>query len=356
MVFRSNEAGFFRLAIKLGYDLVSAALMPLSAKRRMKLVLKLLVILVALLLLVGTLYEQIGRWRDRRRFPQVGRSVDIGGRTLNLYCTGQGAPAAILEMSPHTAGYGWMRVQAGIAQFTRACWYDRAGYGWSDPAPLTPRTGTPIANDLHSLLQVAGIPAPYVLVGEAASGLQVRVYASLYPQDVAGMVLVDATHPDQFAYEPEFAKGPAARIPRPVYRLGCALQPVMGQIGLIRLFARYPRLRPGPPPDGMGADEWLRLEMLSYQPTALAAAAGCTLEGNVAQVRAAGGLGDRPLIVLTSPKCPAGKDARTRNFERCRKRSQSLATRFYTKLHFGLMTIYWLMEMRKNSRALLEPS
>ena len=129
--------------------------------------------------------------------------------------------------------------------------------------PLTPRTGTAIAKDLHSLLQAARIQAPYVLVGEAASGLQVRIYASLYPEGVAGMVLVDATHPDQFVYEPEFAKGPAARIPRPIYRFGCALLPVMGRIGLIRLLAQYPRLRPGPPPKGMGTDEWFRLEMLS---------------------------------------------------------------------------------------------
>src|SRR5207244_13569634 len=60
-------------------------------------------------------------------------------RTLNLYCTGEGGPAVIVEMSPHTAGYGWMRVQPGIALFTQVCWYDRAGYGWSDPAPPDPK-------------------------------------------------------------------------------------------------------------------------------------------------------------------------------------------------------------------------
>jgi pimeloyl-ACP methyl ester carboxylesterase len=132
------------------------------------------------------------------------------------------------------------------------------------------------------------------------SGLHVRIYAKLYPEEAAGIVLVDATHPDQVRYEPDFMAGPAARIPRPIYRLGCALTPLMGRIGLIRLFAQYPRLRPGPAPKGVGPDEWLRLQRLSYQPTALAAAAGCTFEENAAEVRAAGDLGDRPLIVLTS--------------------------------------------------------
>src|SRR5713226_4451988 len=109
-----------------------------GAKRWIKLVSKLLLVAVAVLFVAGVVYEQIGRSRDRKRFPQIGQSVDIGGRTINLYCMGEGSPAVILEMSPHTAGYGWNRVQSGIAQFTRACWYDRAGYGWSDPSPLAP--------------------------------------------------------------------------------------------------------------------------------------------------------------------------------------------------------------------------
>ena len=91
------------------------------AKRWVEVVLRVLVILVAVLVLAGVVCEQIGRSRDRMRFPQVGRSIDIGGRTLNLYCTGEGAPAVVLESAPHTAGYEWMRVQPGIARFTRVC-------------------------------------------------------------------------------------------------------------------------------------------------------------------------------------------------------------------------------------------
>lgn len=83
------------------------------------------------------LYEQVSGWFYRREYPQIGQRVDIGGRKLNLYCTGQGGPAVLLEAGGNTPGYGWVLVQPEIAKFTRACWYDRAGYGWSDPGSLT---------------------------------------------------------------------------------------------------------------------------------------------------------------------------------------------------------------------------
>ena len=100
---------------------------------------KRLAMVVVGLLLAGILYEQIGEHRDRKRYPQIGRSVNIGGRTLNLYCSGEGSPSVIFEGAGHTAGYAWANMQREVAKFTRACWYDRAGYGWSDPGP-SPRT------------------------------------------------------------------------------------------------------------------------------------------------------------------------------------------------------------------------
>jgi len=86
-------------------------------------------LIAAVLILSGIIYEQIGRRRDRKRYPQNGRSVDIGGRTLNIYCSGEGSPAVIFEGAGHTAGYAWKGMQAEVAKFTHACWYDRAGYG-----------------------------------------------------------------------------------------------------------------------------------------------------------------------------------------------------------------------------------
>jgi hypothetical protein len=131
--------------------------MQSSLKRRTRLALKIAAMVMLTLVIAGIAYEHVGERQDRQRYPQIGRSVNIGGRTLNIYCSGQGEPTVVLESGGHTAGYGWVLVQPRIAQFTRACWYDRAGYGWSDPGSF-PRTSNAIANDLHALLRAADIP------------------------------------------------------------------------------------------------------------------------------------------------------------------------------------------------------
>jgi pimeloyl-ACP methyl ester carboxylesterase len=142
--------------------------MPLS--RRLSIVLQRVAILFALTLVLGVAYEQLGRVRDRKRLPQIGRSVDIGGRTLNIFCSGKGGPAVVFESGGHGPGLGWEPWQTQVAKFTQACWYDRTGIGWSDPGPY-PRTSAVIARDLHALLQHAGVPAPYVLVGASFDGV-----------------------------------------------------------------------------------------------------------------------------------------------------------------------------------------
>src|SRR5207302_3303547 len=90
-------------------------------------------------------------------------------------------------------GFSWAATQREVSTFTRACWYDRAGYGWSDPAPA-PHTSADAARDLHALLNAAHIPAPYVLVGHSIGGLNVRVYAGMFRQDVAGVGVFFAFH------------------------------------------------------------------------------------------------------------------------------------------------------------------
>jgi pimeloyl-ACP methyl ester carboxylesterase len=122
--------------------------------------------------------------------------VDIGGRSLHLRCQGEGSPTVILE----AGGYGtpsdtWDAVMPQVAEVTRVCRYDRANNrsGRSEPVP-TPRTAADVVADLHALLQAADVPGPYVLVGPSVAGLFVRLYASTYPDNVTGLVLVDASH------------------------------------------------------------------------------------------------------------------------------------------------------------------
>src|SRR5258708_5227866 len=107
---------------------------PLS-RQRIKFLSRWLLLLFITAILVGFSYEKLGEKRDREKFPQVGRSIDIGGRSLNIFCSGEGRPAVILDTGGTAPGYENLLIQKKITQFTQACWFDRAGLGWSDPSP-----------------------------------------------------------------------------------------------------------------------------------------------------------------------------------------------------------------------------
>jgi pimeloyl-ACP methyl ester carboxylesterase len=121
--------------------------------------------------------------------------VDIGGRRLNLYCTGAGSPTVILDAGAGNTTWMWRKVQPTVSGITRVCSYDRAGLGFSDGGP-TPRDATAAVNDLHALLKRAGIAPPYILVGHSEAGFYEPLYADRYRQEVAGMVLVDPSFPN----------------------------------------------------------------------------------------------------------------------------------------------------------------
>ena len=117
--------------------------------------------------------------------------VDIGGgRRLNLVCIGIGSPVVVFESGANGHILNWQKVQAPVSAMTRACFYDRAGYGFSDPSPA-PLTATTVTDDLHALLHKTGIDAPVVLVGHSLGGLYATLYADRFGPQVAGLVLVD---------------------------------------------------------------------------------------------------------------------------------------------------------------------
>ena len=117
------------------------------------------------------------------------------GRRLNLYCLGHGTPTVVFESGLTDETVTWALVQPAIAAHTRACSYDRAGIGYSDPQ-RRPGDSANVVDDLHRLLTAASIKPPYVLVGHSLGGMHVRLYADVYPKEVAGMVLVDPSHED----------------------------------------------------------------------------------------------------------------------------------------------------------------
>src|SRR5437763_9389381 len=150
------------------------------------------------LLLLGLSYQALASAVDASHYPPPGKLVDIGGYRLHINCTGTGSPTVILDAGLGGTSLDWSKVQPAVAHFTRVCSYDRAGYGWSDTGP-GPRTSQQIVKELHLLLVHAQINGPYVLVGHSVGGLNMRLYAYRYPQEVAGMVLLDSTSEHQFA-------------------------------------------------------------------------------------------------------------------------------------------------------------
>lgn len=142
-----------------------------------------------------TIYHLIGLASDERKYPATGMLVDVGGHRLHVTVQGEGAPTVVLDAGLAHISAVWNFVQPEVATFTRVCTYDRAGHAWSEHGPA-PRASQQICQELHALLANAHIEGPYVLVGHSFGGLNMYLYASMYPEEVAGLVLLDAVSKD----------------------------------------------------------------------------------------------------------------------------------------------------------------
>jgi len=254
------------------------------------------------LLVAARIYEINGEKRDGEQLPRIGRSIDIGGRDLNIFCAGSGEPAVIFE-SAGGPGYMWSHIQPEIANFTTACWYDRAGEGWSDSGPF-PRTSVAIAGDLHQLLQRAPVPGPYVLVGWSFGGLNVRAYNGLFPHDVAGIVLVDSAHEDEPERAPKFflARTDPGYLRYPAHLLLKASE----FFGLLRLMQGRPQKRAN-----LTRQQIVRA--LRQQPKSIATDidTGLHIPESYKQAHELARKSDIPLIVLTAGKPQPWADPET---------------------------------------------
>ena len=152
--------------------------------------------LLAVLLVasVGGGYQTVRESLDAGAYPMPGQLVDVGAHRLHLHCTGSGSPTVVLEPGGGASSSDVAWIAPVVARDTTVCVYDRAGRGWSD-ATDGPQDGTHIAADLHTLLERAHIPGPYVLAGHSFGGLYVQSFAAQFPDQVAGMVLLDSTAP-----------------------------------------------------------------------------------------------------------------------------------------------------------------
>jgi len=270
----TNRTGLARRALRIGLFLLGG-----------------LVGLVVLLALAGLSFEAIAAQGDAKRYPMPGKLVDAGGHKLHLTCAGSGSPIVILDAGLGGTSLDWTLVQPAIARVTQVCAYDRAGTGWSEPGP-TPRSAKAIADDLQRLLRNAHLAPPYVVVGHSLGGKNIRLFADEHPDEVAGMVLVDArneymdfhTSREQAAREEQMILGQARQ-----YRIAALF-------GLPRLLGA--RLSDAPLP----AEQRTEMAVLATRSKSLDAvrSEADARAANDVELRDAPGLGDKPLIVLAS--------------------------------------------------------
>lgn len=157
-----------------------------------------LFLLIALFPLAGALYQWLGARSDRRKFLSHGTLIDVGqGRRIYVSQAGSGCPAVVFESGIAATSQNWTALQRSVSGFARTFTYDRGGLGWSSPHKSSP-TPSMLAPELHRVLQLAGVPPPYIMVGHSFGGLVVRRFAADYPGEVAGLILVDSMRPEEW--------------------------------------------------------------------------------------------------------------------------------------------------------------
>ena len=152
--------------------------------------------LIAITVACSTAFNALAIHHFRTTYHPPGQLLEVGGYRMHIYCTGSGSPTLILDAGFGDDWFVWSKVQPELSKTTRVCSYDRAGYGWSDLRP-GPRDANQIADELHQLLQQAGITGPIILMGHSIAGLYIRAYTVRYPQKVSGLIFVDSSIPLQ---------------------------------------------------------------------------------------------------------------------------------------------------------------
>jgi pimeloyl-ACP methyl ester carboxylesterase len=260
----------------------------------------LLGLIVALLILAvaGAIYQAIATELAERAYPPPGEMVDVGGYSLHINCVGQGSPTVVLDAGSGGFSAQWVRVQREVSGTTRVCAYDRAGMGWSEMGP-EPRDAKQITGELHTLLGKAGIEGPFVLVGHSFGGMYMQTYAARYPDEVAGVALVDSsTDPDQFSQRPEGRdsyepqKQTFAVVPLLV-RLGVSLP---ARLGVVRLLSELDPASPQLPQQQRAQIDALTPSTRQWSTSALEFLAPT----QTLRLGSLGSLGNKPLAVVTA--------------------------------------------------------
>ena len=234
-----------------------------------------------------------------RLAPPIGGFQEVDGRRVFVHRSGTGGPAVVFLPGASAVGLDYFGVQQQVSQFTTAVVYDRGGTGYSDPVPL-PRTAAAVATELHELLHAQNIAAPYVLVPHSLGGFYAHRFAQLYPQDVAGLVWLDAFHRDWDDFMPPEASLAAIEQMAPdleqLEQIRLALRKMSAE-----LLADYPERVRQPLIDAKVSDDWIHVGIAERG----------TLAELAAELRAGPNIPDVPVVALTvlghRPR-PAGAD------------------------------------------------
>jgi pimeloyl-ACP methyl ester carboxylesterase len=286
-----------------------------------------LVPVVAVLALapVATTYENISVVRDQHTYTAPGTSYEVHGHRLYLDCRGQGSPTVVLENGLGEVTPSWARIVADVDPTTRVCAYDRAGQGWSQDT-ASAQDGVAAAQDLHALLSSAGEHGPYLLVGHSIGGTYALTYAAQYPQQVAGMVLLDSSSPEQFTAISSYSGQYAV-----IHRVE-ALTPTLNRLGLGRAVAAVTSSHL----PTTAADEVTALTASAHGARS-ASAEWQVLPTLFEQARALTTLGHRPLAVLTASE----STQKTEGWLAAQNRLAALSTRSVHRVvdstHIGLL-------------------
>lgn len=238
-------------------------------------------IMLALVIVAGASCQLLADRRDLARVPPPGRMVFIGSHRLHLWCKGSGTPLVLMDSGLGGTSFVYNFVMDGVADFTQGCAFDRSGQGYSDEAP-TGQTSLQIARDMRALLAALGVKEPVVLVGSSFGGFNVRLFATEYPGQTMGVVLVDASHEDQGGGLPPFAD----------------LVPIAGTLGVLRLFG----ISLGPDPDIEPPDVREFQRATAYRASRFRSmySEGSRLHESAAQLRERRRRLSVPLLVLTA--------------------------------------------------------
>jgi pimeloyl-ACP methyl ester carboxylesterase len=242
------------------------------------------------LLMAGLVYEQIAEQSYMKTHKAPGQRFQVGDHQLHIHCTGSGSPTVVLEAGLGESSYsmaGW--IAPAVAQMTRVCVYDRAGYGWSE-ATSGAQDGIAVTTDLHTLLEQAQEKGPYVLAGHSTGGVYSRVFAARYPDQVAGMVLLDSQPNEAFTRLPDYPAfyswfSPVTK-----------LFPYLAQVGIGRLlfFSSQTGL-----PKAANEGEIVSLSSVHHYRAQRDEVAG--IPAALTQAQSLQSLGNKPLIVVTAP-------------------------------------------------------